>query len=354
MLEQYFSGVFGDAPTLIQQSPGRVNLIGEHVDYNGGWVLPTATPLGLTIAMRPRSDARIRVKSAQFEGVAEGTLASAPTTDWSGHAIGAVIYAVENGLMVGGADICIESNLPYGAGLSSSAALVVGVLKAARSFGRSDMSNEHIALIARRVENDFIGVPCGIMDQMAVAVSHPGQALALDTNTLDYQLLDLPTTHQFAVVHSGVRRQLTDGRYRERKEECDRAKAYFGTENLCLLDAADLSAASGIPNSIVKRVRHCITEHKRTIRAVLALGSGDIGTFGSLMNESHTSMRNDFQMSVPEIDELVDDAVRFGALGARLTGGGFGGCIVACVPNDRLEDWKAALMSKHPKAEYLC
>ena len=192
-------------------------------------------------------------------------------------------------------------------------------------------------------------VPCGNMDQMAVALATPGQAMALDTKSLEYDLIDLPKAHDIVVLHSGVTRKLTEGRYAERKQECDIAKAYFGTDDLCLLDPGEI-ARSSLAEIPRKRALHCATEHRRVLQAVEALKSGDIPALGKAMNDSHVSMRDDFEMSLPQIDVLVSDAVRLGAVGARLTGGGFGGCIVACIEQNRSLAWLEELLSLHPQA----
>jgi len=209
--------------------------------------------------------------------------------------------------------------------------------------------------MARRVENEFIGMPCGIMDQMAVAHCTLGTAIALDTDTLDFDLVDLPDDYHMAVIHSGHYRLLSEGRYKTRKEECDVAKAALERTDLCRLTPDELAALEGgVPEAVFRRTRHCMSEHQRVIKAVGALRSGDISQFGALMIESHNSMRDDFEITLPEIDQLVADAAAYGAVGARMTGGGFGGCIVACVAKDKLENWRDKVLSVHEKAFFVC
>lgn len=333
--------------------PGRVNLIGEHTDYNGGMVLPAALSVSLTAKLKPRDDRRVTVTAEGFSGSAERTLNDTAADHWSDPAVGALREAVKLGLLEGGAELAIRSTIPAGSGLSSSAALIVAILKAARIAAASDIGDIDIALAARRVENEYLGVPCGIMDQVAVAVPRPGQAIALDTATLAYELVSLPASHAMVVIHSGHSRKLSDGRYKERKEECDAARAAFGRYDICLLDPADIEAASGIDESVRKRSRHCATEHRRVLAAREALASGDIAALGTLMNASHASMRDDFEVSIPPIDALVADAVQLGAEGARLTGGGFGGCIVACVAKEWRDKWLAELLRRHPLARHI-
>lgn len=333
-------------------TPGRVNIIGEHTDYNGGHVLPSALPLGLTIALSQRSDTQMHLVSDKFEAPAVRNLRERASDHWSDYALGALILAKSEGLIDSGVNLAIETTLPFGAGLSSSAAITVGILKLLDSSNR--MPNKDIATLARRVENEFIGMPCGIMDQMAVAIASPGQALSLDTRSLDYELIDLPDGYDIAVIHSGVFRRLAEGRYKDRKEECDAVKQALGQDHICLITDSEYSALNTLSETLRRRARHCMTEHRRTLRAVSALASKDCLTLGKLMTESHISMRDDFEISLPEIDALVDDATALGATGARLTGGGFGGCIVACIESSRRESWSEALLIKHPKAFIVC
>lgn len=333
--------------------PGRVNLIGEHTDYNGGMVLPAALSVSLTVELRPREDRRVIVTAEGFTGSADRMLDEPASDHWSDPGVGAVHEAVKLGLLPGGAELSIRSTIPAGSGLSSSAALIVAILKAARASAGSCLSDIEIAVAARRVENEYLGVPCGIMDQVAVAVPQPGQAIALDTATLDYALVPLPASHAMVVIHSGHSRKLSDGRYKARKEECDAARKAFGRDDICLLDPARIQAIAAVDETVRKRARHCATEHRRVLSARDALGRGDIATLGALMNASHASMRDDFEVSIPPIDALVADAVELGAAGARLTGGGFGGCIVVCVAKDRRDGLLAELLERHPAARYI-
>lgn len=347
-----FSDIFSHAPRMLGFSPGRVNLIGEHTDYNGGYVLPTALDLGISIAMHPRDDNLVRIFSDKFGDMTTRTLAESARDDWSDYALGAIIFAQKSGLMQSGADIAISTTLPSGSGLSSSAALTVGLLTLADT--EDTLTPTQIAVLARRVENEFIGIPCGIMDQMAVAIARPGQALALNTKSLTYDVIDLPLTHKMVVIHSGQHRRLAEGRYQVRKEECDAVKAALGHDDLCLMTDKEFEALSTLEPTLRARARHCMTEHRRTLLAKDALASKDMKHFGALMNESHVSMRDDFDISLPAIDALVADAVEFGALGARLTGGGFGGCIVACLEMSTISAWTKKLLGAHDAAFFVC
>lgn len=354
MITDILEDVFGARPAVHLFTPGRVNLIGEHTDYNGGMVLPTAIKLGLDIALSPRTDEKVHVSSDKFEDVAKRSLTDRAEDHWSDYVTGAVILAQQSGLLNAGADIAIQTNLPFGAGLSSSAAVTVGILKAAREISGAALSDTEVAILARRVENEFIGMPCGIMDQMAVSIARPGQALALDTGTLEFDLVDLSTDYHMAIIHSGQFRKLSEGRYKTRKEECDVIKNYLGRDDICLIGQAELDQLSSLPAAIQRRARHCMTEHQRTVKATTCLKQNDLDEFGKLMVQSHISMRDDFEISLPQIDKLVDDAVRLGATGARLTGGGFGGCIVACVQMEKFETWCDDLLAAHTDAFLVC
>ena len=338
--------------TFRASAPGRVNLIGEHTDYNGGLVLPAALSVGLEVELTPIAGEAIEVTSGGYDAPAQRALTDDADGSWSDPCVGALREAGSLGLLQGGAALALRSTIPEGSGLSSSAALIVAVLKAARAASDRDMSDVDIALAAQRVENDYMGVPCGIMDQMAVALAGPGTAMALNTRALTYDLVPLPEGYEMVVIHSGLTRKLTDGRYAARKVECDAAKAHFGTDDLCLLNRASVEGANlaDIPK---RRALHCLTEHARVIEAVAAMRAGDMAAFGALMNQSHASMRDLFEMSLPAIDALVESAVDLGALGARLTGGGFGGCIVACLEVGKRETWLNALLDRHPSARYI-
>ncbi len=333
-------------------APGRVNLIGEHTDYNGGMVLPAALSIGLEVTMAPREDQTVAASSGDYSAPEIRNLSDDAVGEWSDPCVGAVRIANDLGLLSGGATLSVQSTIPEGSGLSSSAALIVAILKAARAAGTGTQSDVELAVAARRVENEYMGVPCGIMDQMAVALATPGTAMALDTKHLEYDLVTLPDSHEMVVIHSGLTRKLTDGRYAARKVECDAAKAHFGTNDLCLLPVEQIEQAELDPVA-KRRTLHCATEQARVWAAIDALKAGDIAALGQAMNDSHVSMRDLFEMSLPEIDTLVASAQELGAVGARLTGGGFGGCIVACVAKDTREAWLEQLLDRHPQARFI-
>lgn len=343
-----FEEHFGSQPTAILFSPGRVNLIGEHTDYNGGSVLPMALPLGVEVSLTLRNDDRVRIISDRFSTPGETQVGARVRDVWYAYVAGALEIAREEGLITGGADVGLTSDLPDGAGLSSSAAVSVGVLRAASKAANVSIQPVTLAKWAQRVENDVIGVPCGIMDQMAVALGTDVSALLLNTVTLNYVHVPLIPDYNVAIVHSGCRRRLSDGRYAQRRAECEIAAKRLGVQYLCLLDdTARLSSLSGV---YAKRARHCMTEHRRTLRFAEAMRAGRPSQMGDLMSESHASMRDDFEVSIPQIDRLVETAVSAGALGARLTGGGFGGCIVALIRTGDRSSWWSAVSDAHPEA----
>lgn len=328
-------------------TPGRVNLIGEWIDFNGGMVLPMALKRSVRLEMRHNNQEEDRVRSAQYADTAVFDCNAPARGHWSDYVRGSLQYARARGWIASGMDVTLSSDIPVGAGLSSSAATVVATLKAA-SQSVPGIDATTIALAAQQVENQFIGVPCGIMDQMAVAISKSGYALALDTRTHLHKLIEVPDSWTFAVIHSGIGRELADGRYRTRREECLRAADWLGVEYLC---DGDLGALGRLPYPLAGRTQHVITEGRRSLMAIDALQSSDRRAFGRLMTESHLSLRDDFEVSVPSIDAIVADAIALGADGARITGAGFGGCLVCLLDTERDRNWWPALKAKHDQIE---
>lgn len=345
-----FAETFGRPPTIAASAPGRVNLIGEHTDYNGGAVLPAALQRRIKVALARQDAPTVTIKSTRFDDLIERPIGDAKRGDWTDYAMGALWKAAELGWLTGGVKLHIESDIPDGAGVSSSAALITAILRAASIVGQVATTAIDIAKHARAVENDYIGMPCGIMDQMAVGLADYGKALALNTSDLSYEVIDIPKDWGIAVIHSGVRRELADGRYKARFEECQAAAEFLKTDQLCHLGQAQMEALAKMPDPLRKRARHVMTEHKRTVQASAAMRTGDLNTFAALMNESHRSYSQDFEASTPVIDDLVNDALNIGAKGARLTGGGFGGCIVALIEHAKLEAWIEELLDRHENA----
>lgn len=349
-ISNQFETTFGRAPQITASAPGRVNLIGEHTDYNGGAVLPAALPQQVFVAMAVRDAPTVIIKSSRFEAKIERPKNDPRRGDWTDYAMGALSKTAALGWLDSGILLQIDSDVPDGAGVSSSAALITAILRAASQIGQVETTAVEIAQHARAVENEYIGMPCGIMDQMAVGLAAPGKALALDTSSLSFDVLDIPSDWHFAVIHSGVRRELADGRYKARFEECRAAADKLQAEMLCRLDADQISTMAGLPENLRKRAQHVTSEHNRTVEAITAMTASDLETFGRLMNESHCSYSQDFEASTPAIDALVEDARAAGAKGARLTGGGFGGCIVALYAASDAESRIEKLLARHPEA----
>jgi galactokinase len=332
-----FGALFDVNPTVTASAPGRVNLIGEHTDYNDGFVLPAALPLKTTIEFAPRSDATVRVWSADYadQPLQHFSLDRLERADhWTDYVRGMAWVLVDHGLRRG-FDARISSQVPVGSGLSSSAALLIAVGRAIRAAFHLTIDDLQLARLAQKAETDFVGAPVGIMDQMACSLADESSALFIDTLTLAYNRIELPRTAALLVIDSGVRHSHVSGEYRVRRDECAQAASALGVRSLRQVGAADLPAINALPEPLNRRARHVVTENIRVLAAVEALRAGDAVEVGRLFGESHASMRDDFQISTPTVDALVNTACAVqGVYGARLTGGGFGGSIVAwCEPS---------------------
>lgn len=348
-----FIDKFGVPLRNLSDVPGRVNLIGEHVDYNGGLVLPMAIPQSVTVGIAGRDGNHDLIWSDTFQEFAEHTHGSPKQGHWSDYAAGALETARDQSWFDGAVSVYVESNVPEGAGLSSSAAIVTAVLEAAANFGKNRQHPIRIAKQARAVENNYIGVPCGIMDQMAVGNCRPGQAMLLDTSTLKFELVKLPEDWGITVIHSGVTRSLNDGRYSERFDECADLKTILGREDLCQLTDKELANHTELPDNLAARLRHVVFDHRRTIKAAAAMAAEDLTSFGKLLQDSHQSYSQDFDASTPEIDALIETAIAAGAAGARLTGGGFGGCVVMAHRSEQGDKLVKSIATAHPSARHI-
>ena len=319
--------------------PGRVNLIGEHIDYLGGLVLPTAISLGVTALIRPNDSNKVAIHSTDFNETIELDLSSLPTLKqnrWSDFVLGVVLHLKQNGLDVGGCDLLIDSNLPKGSGLSSSAALeVLCYFMFSSVFGNSKIDKVKMALDCQQIENEFIGVNCGIMDQFAVANGKENHGIVLNCNSLEHEFVSLNLKkYSLLIINTNKPRALAESAYNQRRKECDEALRIIASNHLIenLVDAT-LDDLELISDSILeKRTRHAITEQTRVKQSVEALNAGKLIEFGKLMNESHQSLRDDFQVSCAELDFMVAELQKSDAcVGARMTGAGFGGCCIALV-----------------------
>jgi galactokinase len=326
-----FQRLMGRRPTTEAQSFGRVNLIGEHTDYNGGFVLPTLIPQQTRVWIAVRDDEVVRAASlgmspklATFQLRAERR-----QHDWLDYVRGVTRQLRSEGHALGGFDLVICSDVPVGSGLSSSAALDVAIMRALRQAFHLDLDNLQIARLGQRVENEFVGAQVGIMDPMVCSLGRQGFALFIDARSLDHELVPLPPNADLAVINSGIAHRHSAGDYNTRRAECERASRLLGVEKLRDLDEADLPRITSLPAPLDRRARHVVTENARVLAAVNAMRASDLPQLGQLFNASHDSQRDDYEVSIPEIDLLVelaraDDRV----YGARLTGGGFGGAVV--------------------------
>jgi galactokinase len=310
---------------------GRVNLMGEHTDYNGGWVLPTPIPQRCEVELQRRADRQVRVWSHELHQEAGYELGKeARTGGWVDYVQGCTWALARAGHAVGGVELMITSNVPQGSGVSSSAALEVAVLRAMRLAFELVIDDTALALLGLRAENDLVGAPVGAMDQMAASRGRLGEALLLDMQTYAGRSIPLPPATDLLVMTSGVTHDLVLGDYRTRRAECEEAARRLDVEHLCDLGTGALARAQRLPAPLGARVRHVLTENQRVHEAAAALERGDVERLGQLFAESHRSQRDDYQVSAPAVDTLVAIASETdGVHGARLTGGGFGGSIVA-------------------------
>ena len=331
-MNDLFRNAFGCAPGVVARAPGRVNLIGEHTDYNGGYVLPSALPQHTTALVARRTDRQVRALSAELD-------ASSPVVfdlgherrleSWADYVQGVTWALADRAIRVEGFDMLVRSTVPIGKGLSSSASLEIAVLRALREAFGLTLSDVEIAMIGHAAETQFVGAPVGIMDQMVCSVGDAQDALFLDTATLTFERIPIPAAVELAIIDSGIPHSHAAGEYRIRRKECEEAARMLGVRWLRDVSLENLPSVTTLPEPLNRRARHVVTENVRVLAAVDALEREDTDFLGQLFLQSHASMRDDFDVSLPEIDRLVEIAADHpDAYGARLTGGGFGGAIV--------------------------
>lgn len=357
--QQKFEQHFGYSPKQTVFAPGRVNIIGEHTDYNDGFVMPCAINYGMAVSFTPRSDSVWRVYAIDInETDAFDIKKPIPQSEdkWKNYVRGVVKFVqAKCPEFIQGADIAMTSDVPMSSGLSSSAALEISIGKTCQVLGNLPLSLSEIALIGQEAENKFVGANCGNMDQLTSALGQKDHLVMIDCRTLDITPTPVPQGYSIAIINSNVKHDLVTGEYNSRRQECEKAAEFFGVKALrdvspeqFIERAAELQELDELA---YKRAKHVISENNRVLEAVEALKAGDMQKLGVLMADSHDSMRDDFEITIPEIDYLVELAqVAIGKNGgARMTGGGFGGCIVCLVPNEKVDDLRKLIADNYQK-----
>jgi len=349
-LSQKFALLFGTEARFVQ-APGRVNLIGEHTDYNDGFVLPAAIQFQTTVGIAARPDQTLLVFSENYAEQVEFSLdplPAQPRHHWSDYVVGVVRGLKEAGVRLPGANLLIHGDVPQGAGLSSSASLEAAVCYALLEAAHRKLGGTETALLCQRAENEFVGARCGIMDQFVSVNGREGHAVLLDCRSLEFRHQPIPEQVRMVICNTMVRHSVAGGEYNERRRECEVAARYFsgilpGVKALRDVSLKDFEKhGSGLTETIRRRARHVIRENERVIAAASALARQDVTYFGQLMGESHASLRDDFEVSCRELDVMVELAGRVdGVFGARMTGGGFGGCTINFVQSDYVEMFKS-------------
>jgi galactokinase len=358
-LSEKFVRLYGTDCRFVQ-APGRVNLIGEHTDYNDGFVLPAAIPLRATIGIAQRSDRRLVLFSENYDEKVEfdlGQLPETPRRHWSDYGVGVARKLLERGVRLPGANLLIDGKVPQGAGLSSSASLEVGICYALLELAQEKMDGAEMAHLCQSAENDFVGARCGIMDQFASIHGKKDHALLLDCRLLSYQYLPIPHEVHLVICNTMVRHSLAGGEYNNRRRECEVAAKFFSEKMPGVKALRDVALDNlekygrEMPESVRTRSRHVIAENSRVLEAARALGRGDAKRFGQLMMESHASLRDDFEVSCRELDVMVELACKIrGVYGARMTGGGFGGCTINLVESESVDEFATKMAEGYEKA----
>ena len=345
-----FRALTGAAPEGIWRAPGRINLIGEHTDYNDGFVLPFALPQAAYLAAGRRGDGRVRIVSVDLgEEFETGLDELAPNHDgWHAYLAGVFWALREAGHDVGGADLALASSVPIGAGVSSSAAIECVLVEALNDLYGLGIAPMDRAKLARRAENAYVGAPTGLMDQAASMLCSAGHALFLDCRSLEVEQIPFdPERHGHAVlvVDTLTRHSHAGGEYATRRADCERAAELLGVPALRDVAASGLAERLGVlaDDRLIRRARHVVTEDQRVLDACAALRADDFAALGELMTASHASMRDDYEITEPSVDLTVETALAHGAAGARMTGGGFGGCVLVLARLERLDEIEAAV-----------
>jgi len=358
-----FRARFASDPALVVRAPGRVNLIGEHTDYNDGFVMPLAIDRAVWIALRPSAGRRVRVFSADFGAWGEFALDGLERGQegWLEYLKGVAWALREQGHQLRGWEGVMSGDVPLGAGLSSSAAVEMAAARAFIAVSGGEWKATEMALAAQRAENQWVGVNCGIMDQLISGVGRAGHAVLIDCRSLATRAVPLPAGAAVVILDTGTRRELVTSAYNERRTQCEAASAAFGVKALRDVSVARFFRESGALQPLtLRRARHVVTENARTEQAADAMATGDAAALGRLMYESHVSLRDDFEVSSPALDAMVETARAVGCIGARMTGAGFGGCAVALVDASDADDFTTRVAARyaaetgHTPAVYVC
>ena len=354
LVEKLYVAQFQRAVELVCHAPGRVNLIGDHTDYNDGFVLPAAINFGTTIAASRREDRIVKVYAhdcdQQINEFSLDDISFDQQMMWSNYVRGTLQALMKMHPDIKGANLVVTGNVPQGAGLSSSASFEIAILKAFTQLYHLDLNGINAALIGQQAENDFVGCNCGIMDQLISAMGQQGHAMLLDCKDLSFEDAAIPDDLTLFIVNSNVKRGLVDSEYNLRRQQCEQVANYFGKSALRQVTMVQLNAAKEqLEPVLFKRARHVISENERALNTLKALKSNDVAAISVAMKESHISLRDDFEVTTKEIDGLVDmiGSVLGSDGGVRMTGGGFGGCVVALVPNHLVAKVTAVINSKY-------
>lgn len=351
-LSQQFESHFNAKPEFIVRAPGRVNLIGEHTDYNDGFVLPMAIDHAVWLALRSRDDGQVRIFSLDLE-TESGFLLSSLTraSDWIEYPKGIAFELQKAGHKLRGFDAVMTGDVPRGAGLSSSAAVELAIARAFAATSNIEWNAANMAKLAQKAENEWVGVNCGIMDQMASAACKEGHALFLDCRSLETQHAPLPKEVSVVILDTSTRRGLVDSAYNERRSQCEEAARWFGVKALRDVSVEELGnwkMESELSEIAFKRARHIVTENARVLEAINMMGNGNVKRLGELFNASHDSLRDDFEVTNDALNIMVECArEQSSCYGARMTGAGFGGCAVALVKEDEAEAFSQAVSTEY-------
>ena len=365
----HFEKLFGSRPRIFR-APGRVNLIGEHTDYNDGFVMPAAVAFSTYVAIAPRRDRKLFIHSKEFPGNFEFDLDHLPeqrTAAWCDYVLGVASVLQQSGHKLQGANLLVHGEVPIGAGLSSSAAVEVASALALMSLGEIYLPLPEVARLCQRAENTFVGARVGIMDQFVSCMGKAGHAFLLDCRSLEFQFVPIPAGIQLVVCNTMVKHDLATGAYNTRREECEAGVRYFAKWDPAIRALRDVSVelldqhTPDLPATIGRRCSHVVRENQRTLEAARALTGGDLSQVGRLMRESHCSLRDLYEVSCKELDLMVEAAEGLpGFCGGRMTGGGFGGCTINLVREENSQDFAKRVSERYQQKTgiaaqvYLC